>query len=170
MTSRVLWGIFFTINESICLRKRHVFLQIGKKASYPLPSTSPVGTRTGTLETFSNARLSFLSPFPSSWDEANILLTSHLILRSFKADSKLWKEMSRTGWFSAVQQTSYPPPPLPLPQASRGQKTWSLRCSRTRFESQPLKGGASERAKAQESRGCLLSPPPFQRSAFLLQK
>lgn len=56
----------------------------------------------GTLEILSKASLSFPDPSPSSWDEANILLTGHLILRSFKADSKLWKEMSRTGWFLAV--------------------------------------------------------------------
>lgn len=90
-------GTFFTINESICLRKRHMFLQIGRKASNPLPFLSAMGT----LEILSKASLSFPDPSRSSWDEANILLTGHLILRSFKADSKLWK-MSRTGWFLAV--------------------------------------------------------------------
>ncbi|KAK1344997.1 hypothetical protein QTO34_013701 [Cnephaeus nilssonii] len=51
--------------------------------------------------TLSGKRMQSLS-LNNSWDEANILLTGHLILRSFKADSKLWKEMSRTGWFLAV--------------------------------------------------------------------
>ena len=99
-----------------------MFLQIGKKSFLPLPSLSPVGTQTGTPETFSKASFSFPDPSPSSWDEANILLIGHLILRSFKADSKLWKEVNRIDWFSAVLQLSYlQGPGLPLPCPSQAE-------------------------------------------------
>lgn len=87
--------------------------------------------QTGTLETFSKATVASLTPSPSSWDEGNIILAGHLILRSFKADSKLWKETSRTDRLLLSCAADSPsagtwPTPTPAPSLAqvRGSGLW----------------------------------------------
>ena len=90
-----LGEFFFPVNESISLRKRHIFLEYLRKAPHPSPPflrEQPLWELIPVPQKHS-AKQSLISLTPrraSPAAEMKTFHTGHLILRSFKADSKLF--------------------------------------------------------------------------------
>lgn len=105
------------MKASLYKKKAHV-PSIVKKSFPPLPplflEQSPGEPKLLPSKNSAKRPLVSPTPSPSSWDEGKLCVTGHLILRSFKADSRLWKETAEeTVWFVAVPHPPHPQRPGP---------------------------------------------------------
>ena len=127
---RVLRTVF-TI-KAFFQEKSNRSFQSQEAASRPSPSFPSCGSSPGgdpTRYPRNSAKRPSASPTRfSSWAEGSTLLAGHMILRSFRADSRLWEETSRTDRLVLSCPADIPPPPAGTWRRKQpglwGQVTW----------------------------------------------
>lgn len=158
MTNWVLLRFFFFYNKSISSRKRHMFLQIGKKSFLPLPPP-PCGDQNRYPRRIRQSKTWPPWPLPQQlgWGQHSHKISFDLEVLQGWFQALEGKEQNRLVLsYPAHTHPQWPGPHPSQPQLGRGQRTWSLGSGRPGFESQPWKGGAPEYTEAHKSRGCLI--------------